>query len=163
MNLCSQWNYYLQMGFFCNYQIWPLISIQSSCQPFVRYEDIVREYPRYPDIYDIDVTDLNANMIVVSQFPLFLLGDCAMLQMLKLKSAENRRGGGGGGRGSWWYSPWNWMGVCRCRFSSVHRNYDNTTSYHVFLRKLANLWSFIIPKSLKFDKKCATYQFTNTV
>ncbi|XP_063965630.1 H(+)/Cl(-) exchange transporter 6-like [Lytechinus pictus] len=39
-------------------------NVSSSTQPGVTYEDMVARYPRYLDIYDIDVSNINANMIV---------------------------------------------------------------------------------------------------
>lgn len=38
---------------------------QSSTQPRLSHADLSQDYPRYPDIHDLDLTLLNPRMIVV--------------------------------------------------------------------------------------------------
>ncbi|XP_002740900.1 H(+)/Cl(-) exchange transporter 6 [Saccoglossus kowalevskii] len=39
-------------------------STMSSCQPHLTYDDLTEDYPRYPDIYDLDLTQINPRMIM---------------------------------------------------------------------------------------------------
>lgn len=38
---------------------------QSATQPRLSYSEMTEDYPRYPDIHDLDLTLLNPRMIVV--------------------------------------------------------------------------------------------------
>lgn len=40
---------------------------QSASQPRLSYAEMAEDYPRYPDIHDLDLTLLNPRMIVVSR------------------------------------------------------------------------------------------------
>lgn len=40
--------------------------LQSASQPRLSYAEMAEDYPRYPDIHDLDLTLLNPRMIVVS-------------------------------------------------------------------------------------------------
>lgn len=39
--------------------------LQSATQPRLSYGEMTEDYPRYPDIHDLDLTLLNPRMIVV--------------------------------------------------------------------------------------------------
>lgn len=42
-----------------------LVGLQSASQPRLSYAEMAEDYPRYPDIHDLDLTLLNPRMIVV--------------------------------------------------------------------------------------------------
>lgn len=42
-----------------------LSTLQSATQPRLSYAEMTEDYPRYPDIHDLDLTLLNPRMIVV--------------------------------------------------------------------------------------------------
>lgn len=42
------------------------LGLQSASQPRLSYAEMAEDYPRYPDIHDLDLTLLNPRMIVVS-------------------------------------------------------------------------------------------------
>lgn len=41
------------------------LGLQSASQPRLSYAEMAEDYPRYPDIHDLDLTLLNPRMIVV--------------------------------------------------------------------------------------------------
>lgn len=41
------------------------MGLQSASQPRLSYAEMAEDYPRYPDIHDLDLTLLNPRMIVV--------------------------------------------------------------------------------------------------
>lgn len=41
------------------------LELQSASQPRLSYAEMAEDYPRYPDIHDLDLTLLNPRMIVV--------------------------------------------------------------------------------------------------
>lgn len=43
------------------------LGLQSASQPRLSYAEMAEDYPRYPDIHDLDLTLLNPRMIVVSR------------------------------------------------------------------------------------------------
>ena len=54
------------------------LGLQSANQPRLSYAEMAEDYPRYPDIHDLDLTLLNPRMIVVSRASLGLgLGEAA--------------------------------------------------------------------------------------
>lgn len=40
-------------------------TLQSTTQPRLSYAEMTEDYPRYPDIHDLDLALLNPRMIVV--------------------------------------------------------------------------------------------------
>lgn len=44
---------------------WDLFQLQSASQPRLSHAEMSEDYPRYPDIHDLDLTLLNPRMIVV--------------------------------------------------------------------------------------------------
>lgn len=42
-------------------------AFQSANQPRLSYGEMAEDYPRYPDIHDLDLTLLNPRMIVVRE------------------------------------------------------------------------------------------------
>lgn len=40
-------------------------TLQSATQPRLSYAEMTEDYPRYPDIHDVDLALLNPRMIVV--------------------------------------------------------------------------------------------------
>lgn len=58
---------------------WHLFCPQSASQPRLSHAEMSEDYPRYPDIHDLDLTLLNPRMIVVRDamsqcFPIHALG-----------------------------------------------------------------------------------------
>lgn len=56
-----------------HYQIQPL-SLQSASQPRLSHSEMTEDYPRFPDIHDLDLALLNPRMIVVKSSD---LSDCS--------------------------------------------------------------------------------------
>lgn len=44
---------------------WDFFYLQSASQPRLSHAEMSEDYPRYPDIHDLDLTLLNPRMIVV--------------------------------------------------------------------------------------------------
>lgn len=50
----------------CPFEVCLLSVSQSASQPRLSYAEMAEDYPRYPDIHDLDLTLLNPRMIVVT-------------------------------------------------------------------------------------------------
>ena len=55
------------------------LGLQSASQPRLSYAEMAEDYPRYPDIHDLDLTLLNPRMIVVRRAARQAPGDQTVL------------------------------------------------------------------------------------
>ncbi|KAK2105940.1 hypothetical protein P7K49_015454 [Saguinus oedipus] len=67
------------------------LELQSASQPRLSYAEMAEDYPRYPDIHDLDLTLLNPRMIVVRRAPLACPTQSCPFVLLASQAASDTR------------------------------------------------------------------------